>query len=325
MKQKPSIREASLDDAALASDVMTAAFPGEPEDPILTAERWRTHRKDYTFGRYVAELDGKPIAYLEWAHGPWDQLPERHCFVDVYVDQAHHDEELLAYLFEWIQAEAARQGARTLNSSASEQDVKMLEVMERLGFERERDDRVWVLDLVQHGERLKAGAAAARERMSGEGITLIALSEWHDAKRFEKLHGLSERTRQDIPHSTPILPQPIEYFMNRAGGPDRREDRWWIALDGDMPVAMSYLSFPPVRGNVWTGYTCCDRDYRGRGIARAVKLQTLAQAVELGVPSVRTDNDSENAPMLHINETLGYESLPGYVNFVKRLPEGALR
>ena len=158
-----------------------------------------------------------------------------------------------------------------------------------------------------------------------EGIALTTLSDWHHPDRVAKLFKLSEETRQDIPHSTPILAQPKEYFINRLNAPDRRQDRWWLALDGDRPIAMSFLSFPPVRGHVWTGYTCCDRDFRGRGIARAVKLQTLAQAVELGIPSVRTDNDSENVAMLHINETLGYESLPGYVNFVKRLPARALR
>jgi GNAT superfamily N-acetyltransferase len=88
---------------------------------------------------------------------------------------------------------------------------------------------------------------------------------------------------------------------------------------------MSYLAYPPVRGVVWTNYTATHPGYRGRGIARAVKLQTLAQAADLGIPEVRTDNDSENAPMLHINETLGYTTMPGYVSFVKRLSHGALR
>jgi GNAT superfamily N-acetyltransferase len=70
---------------------------------------------------------------------------------------------------------------------------------------------------------------------------------------------------------------------------------------------------------VWTGYTCSHPDYRGRGIAWAVKLQSLAQAIELGIPFVRTANDSENAPMLHINETLGYYSRPGFNSFEKRV------
>jgi len=84
-------------------------------------------------------------------------------------------------------------------------------------------------------------------------------------------------------------------------------------------MAMTYLKFPPVRGTVWTGYTCTHPDFRGRGIARAIKLQSLAQAAELGVPVVCTDNDAENAPMLHINERLGYHGRPGFVEHHKRV------
>ncbi len=124
---------------------------------------------------------------------------------------------------------------------------------------------------------------------------------------------------------SPILPQTLEDMMVRVEAPNVSLDRWWVALDGDEPVAMSYLSYPPVRGFVWTNFTGSHPRYRGRGIARAVKLQTLAQAVELGVTEVRTDNDSTNAPMLHINQALGYEAIPGYAGFEKRLPAPPLR
>ena len=136
---------------------------------------------------------------------------------------------------------------------------------------------------------------------------------------MRKLHELNRRTMQDVPHTLPILDEPFEDFERRVSAPDRRRDRLWIALRDDLPLAMSYLKFPPVRGRIWTGYTCTDPGHRGRGIARAVKLQTLAQAFELGVPMVFTDNDSENAPMLHINETLGYRRRPGFVEHHKRV------
>ena len=128
-----------------------------------------------------------------------------------------------------------------------------------------------------------------------------------------------------MPHTSPLLPQTIDDFMTRVAAPSTPPDRWWIALDAGAPVAVSYLAYPPVRGPVWTNFTGTHPAYRGRGIARAVKLQSLAQAVELGIEEVRTDNDSENKPMLHINETLGYELLPGYVSFEKRLPARSLR
>ena len=123
----------------------------------------------------------------------------------------------------------------------------------------------------------------------------------------------------DIPSTVPILTESIEDFERRMHGPDRRPDRTWIAVDGGRPVAMSYLRFPPVRGRVWTGYTASHPEYRGRGLARAVKLQSLSQAVELGVPIVGTDNDAENAAMLHINEKMGYVRRPGFVEHHKRV------
>ena len=48
-----------------------------------------------------------------------------------------------------------------------------------------------------------------------------------------------------------------------------------------------------------------------------MKMETLGQAIELGVTSVRTDNDEANAPMLHINEKLGYHRIPGFVSYLK--------
>jgi hypothetical protein len=34
---------------------------------------------------------------------------------------------------------------------------------------------------------------------------------------------------------------------------------------------------------------------------------------------VLTGNDSENAAMLHINKTLGYDRRPGFVSLIKRV------
>ncbi|HLZ95692.1 MAG TPA: hypothetical protein VKT20_10225 [Candidatus Dormibacteraeota bacterium] len=323
--ETPVIRPAALFDAALAADVMTAAFPREPQDPVLTARRWQHPRAGWTHGRFIAECGGQPVAFLEWQHGSWDLLPERHCWVEVWLDLAHMDGELLAYLWRWLEDSAAAAGARTLNAACGEDEPEMLSSLEALGYERERVDRVWSLDLAAAGARIKVEAGAARQRAAAQGIELTTLAAWHDPQRFEKLHELNELTRRDIPHTQPILPQTLDDFMVRVGSPSTPPDRWWLALDGAVPVAMSYLSYPPVRGVVGTNFTGTRREYRGRGIARAVKLQSLAQAVDLGVPEVRTDNDSENAPMLHINETLGYTRRPGYVSFVKRLPKHALR
>lgn len=312
-------RPATLDDAELASDLMSESYPDMTHDPVMLRYRWEHPRGGYASARFIAEVDRRPIAFLAWMHGPWEKLPDRHCEVELWLVRSELDLDRLASMWRWISDAAAAEEARLLLAWCGEDEPEMLESLARFGFARERVERVWDLDLRAKGPAIASDAAVARREMKAEGIELMTMDRWRDADMMRKLYELDARTRQDIPTSVPILTEALEDFVNRAAAPDRRPDRTWVAVAGDRPVAMTYLKFPPVRGTVWTGYTCSDPEFRGRGIARAVKLQSLAQAFELGVPSVRTDNDSENAPMLHINERLGYVRKPGFVEHHKRV------
>jgi GNAT superfamily N-acetyltransferase len=315
----PVFRPATLDDAELAADLMTAAYPSEPVDPQVNRFRWAHPRDRWTLRRFIAELDGRPVSYLNFAHGPWEQVPEGHCDVDAQVDEARQSKAVLSALWEWIGEQAVADGARVLHAYAADDEPNVMTALPDLGYKLDRRDKVWQLDLDQHGTRLLAEAKAARAKMKDEDVELIPLSEWDGLETIKKLHVLNELAVRDVPTSVPILPQTFANFKERLTAPDLRHDRLWIARHGDRAVALSFLRFPPVRGNVWTGFTCSHPDYRGRGIAWAVKLQSLAQAIQLGIPFVRTANDSENAPMLHINETLGYHSRPGFNSFEKRV------
>jgi RimJ/RimL family protein N-acetyltransferase len=316
------MRPATMDDAELAADIMAATYPSLAHDPVVMRLRWKNMREGFSAGRFIGELSGRPIAFLAWIHGPWEKLPERHCEVEVWLDPAAMDRALLTSMWSWIAERAVADGARLLLAYAAEDETEALDVLAGLGYERDRIERVWELDLQKHGPRLVKEAAEARSTMSGAGIRLMTLAEWNDPAKHRKLYELNEKTVQDVPHSLPIIPETFADFERRLRAPDRPHDRFWVACHEDGPVAMSYLKYPPVRGTVWTGYTSTHPQFRGRGIAKAVKLQTLAQAVALGVPLVYTDNDSENAPMLHINETLGYQRRPGFVAHLKRVDRG---
>lgn len=312
-------RPAGLEDAELASDLMTAAYPSLPTDPVITRLAWSQPRRGFAYGRYIGERSGTPIAYLAWHHAPWSDVPERSCEVEVWLDRARLDVGLLVDMLSWLGERAAADGAWVLACYCAEDEGELLQALARVGYRRERTERVWELDLTEHGGRIVGEARQETERMAGEGIRCTTLAAWTHPDRLKMLYDLAVATEQDIPHTLTIAPEAFEDFVVRLENPDRRAGRMWVALDGDRPVALSYLRYPPVRGMVWTGFTATARDHRGRGIARAIKLQTLAQAVALGVPKVGTDNDVENTPILRLNQRLGYRPRPGFVEHHKRV------
>ena len=54
-------------------------------------------------------------------------------------------------------------------------------------------------------------------------------------------------------------------------------------------------------------------------MARALKYETLAQAIALGAQRVRTSNDGENAPILHLNTEMGYAPLDPVIELHREL------
>lgn len=128
---------------------------------------------------------------------------------------------------------------------------------------------------------------------------------------------MNEEAAQDVPTTLPIVEESFEGMMRWLRQPGMYEDRFWIAREGDEIVGVSVLEYPPVRGIVGTAWTATARRVRGRGIARALKCETLMQAIALGVDRVRTGNDGANDPILHINASMGYRPWVGSINFLK--------
>jgi predicted GNAT family acetyltransferase len=58
---------------------------------------------------------------------------------------------------------------------------------------------------------------------------------------------------------------------------------------------------------VYHAHTGVRREFRGRGIGRALKLAQLRAAREAGYRFAVTDNHVDNAPVARLNSRLGYE------------------
>jgi hypothetical protein len=66
--------------------------------------------------------------------------------------------------------------------------------------------------------------------------------------------------------------------------------------------------------------TATRRDRRGRGLATWVKRRTLAAAAGAGITEACTANDAANAPMIAVNDALGYRPTARSIRVSRRLP-----
>ncbi|WP_327681623.1 GNAT family N-acetyltransferase [Kitasatospora sp. NBC_00458] len=69
----------------------------------------------------------------------------------------------------------------------------------------------------------------------------------------------------------------------------------------------------------WSAFTACRREFRGRGLSKLAKLESLRRARAAGLRRAYTSNDATNAPMLAINAWLGYEQCASERKFTKKL------
>lgn len=313
------LRPATLDDAAFVADMWTAINPDSPEDPVLTRYWWEHPWDDGVWERYVALLDGRPVGFAAQGHPRWEDMPERWGRTQADLLPEARTAERHDALIAFAEACSAADGARRATLWAWETDPFKVASAQRRAFREKRRERFWELDLAAHRDRLLREAEATRARMREQGIRILTLAEDGDPERYEKLWRLSEEASQDTPRTVPWTPSPFSAFRSWLRNPGVREDRAWIARSGDEIVGISLLAYPPVRGIVVTEWTGTARSVRGRGVARALKYETVAQAIALGVDRVRTDNDFQNKPILHLNEAMGYEPRPEAIQFVKEL------
>jgi GNAT superfamily N-acetyltransferase len=153
------------------------------------------------------------------------------------------------------------------------------------------------------------------------GMRFCRLSDLPPGEESErKLYDLERLCAPDNPlHGDREFP-PFEVWREqRLTQPNMPPEEIILAMYGSRVVAMTCVETTPETGARYTGFTCVHPEYRGRGLALAVKVVSIWRAKTLGCPLMRTHNDSRNGPMLAVNRKLGYVAVPGFYGLAKEL------
>jgi RimJ/RimL family protein N-acetyltransferase len=301
------LRPATLDDAALVADLESLRDPAEPRDPVLLRYWWQMADELEHTMRCIHVRDRAAVAFVGVTHGRWVDGQRRFGVIRAMLRNDEWTGDAYGRLVEigerWLRDETAE----TAVARVREDFARELAALSRLGFNEDRRLHTSEVDLVERRDHIVASARESRIRMREQGVDMHPLSEDRDPERFRKLHATMVEGKRDVPSTVPQTDMAFEewrryWFEN----PAIREDRFWIAREGDDIIGCSVLDCPVVRGVPFTAFTCTGRSVRGRGIARALKYQSLQQAIEAGYARVRTSNDADNPAILRINAEIGY-------------------
>ncbi|MEL5954405.1 GNAT family N-acetyltransferase [Streptomyces sp. CLV115] len=149
------------------------------------------------------------------------------------------------------------------------------------------------------------------------GVELRTAADFADDPR--PLFEADAETTADEPSDIPAVLDDYEDWLNhtwRAPGLDRELTS--VVVAGGEVAAFSAAETDGLT-RYWSGMTGTRRAYRGRGLAKLAKNDSLHRARAAGYTDAYTANDADNGPMLAVNRWFGYEICATNVRHVRKL------
>ncbi|MGW0842976.1 GNAT family N-acetyltransferase [Streptomyces sp. NPDC002787] len=301
------LRAADTADAEAFVEVRRLALPFM----VSTAESLlhdATHATaDAHYQQLVAEADGEVIGTVQMGIADDSPVPGQG-YLNVYVHPEHLRRGAGALLVRTAEQRLTAVGAKRLLSWVLDTPANRA-FAERRGYTPSRSAHFLRLDLA-HG-------ALPPLQPPPEGVELRTAADFAEDPR-------------------PLFDLDAEASADEPGDLDAEFDdyRLWLAetfrhplLDHGLSTVVvvdgTPVAFTAVRTDgrdrYFTGMTGTARAFRGRGLAKLAKNDSLHRARAAGYREAFTGNDSGNGPMLAVNKWFGYEVCATEVRYVREL------
>jgi len=288
--------------------IVAIARATEPDDHVSVADirDWddNQRRSSRLSARWLAYLDDTMVGFSYVGESPW--LERGMMVVRVMVHPDHQQRGYGRTLLEHAETTASGRGADRLLGWTQEVRPRDMRFLERAGFRE--IDREWrsTLDLEGIDE---VALRAVVDRVTACGIRIASVAILGE-ERFEwkrDLHRLYAQLEADVPANFPILTVPFEDFESLTLGRRLLPDGFLVAVDGDQMVGLTEpLLVDDEPTAIAQSMTGVRSDHRGRGVATALKAASAIWAKAQGYTSIQTNNAQSNAPMLAVNDRLGF-------------------
>lgn len=253
---------------------------------------------------WVAEEAGDVVGWAD-AELDWTTAEPGQGRVSLFVAPHVRNRGIGSALYDEVVRHLRAVGATRIRVDAP--DASGIAFAEQRGFVATRTERMSSVDprTVDVSELAPLEEAAARD-----GYRVVPLRDLLD--RLPELHAMYAEAHADMPSD--VVHDRLafeEWERETLRNPLLEPDGSMNVLHEERPVAFAWLAADRETGRAEHELTGTLRDYRGRKLARLAKLAAIRWCAANGIRLLLTGNDSANAPMLRINERLGYR--PGRV------------
>lgn len=258
----------------------------------------------------VAEREGELLGMADYMRPAGTYHPQRfHLFL--CVASGHRGKGVGRALYEATLRELETLDPLSMTAQVRETDPRSVRFAQERGFTEVKRDFESILSFQDFDAE---PYRSLLDRLEQEGLSFRDFAELDCPDFRKRFHELFETLRVDVPRAEPPTPLSFDFFNKHV-----------VEEPGMLPKAFVFV----LRGNELLGFTggyegaasgCMDtwltavaRGMRGRGLALALKVRSLKAAKALGFTQARTDNDTRNAPMLRVNERLGFQRQPALI------------
>jgi GNAT superfamily N-acetyltransferase len=287
-------------------------------DPIAAADirEWDRRSEGHIVRRSIVRNDeGDVIAYGVVHHGPWNQPHEFYLWIGVAATERRQG--MGQALYDHALTTIRSHDGTALVSEVGEDQAAGLRFAQRQGFVQHKHTFQSKLDLHQFDE---SAFSVMVDGVQAQGIRLYSLADVADTPTARRqLYAINQQMTLQDPGVDGPFPAFEQFEKDVFAAPWYRPAGQWLAADGDHVIGMCAVGYFQESNSMYNMMTGVAEAYRGRGIAQALKVQAIRWAKAYGADYIRTNNNSENAPMLAINRKLGYEPQPGSYKFTKTL------
>jgi RimJ/RimL family protein N-acetyltransferase len=285
-----------------------------PNSPATLIDSWRRFSANGRFGRFVAVEGERVVGFGRSVNSDVDKPGV--FFVLAIVDPKFRGNGVGSRLAEMLLDFGASHGAKKFHTEVREDEPEAQAFAAKRGFEIEHRFFESTLDPRSFSSNAYAELI---QSLRNRGIEFSSAGEQGGGDAaLRRLQAIIEIADRDAPGD--FEPQwDFEQFKEIY-----LSAKWFdpfahiVAIEDGEYVGLSAVG-ETTPGGYYTLNTGVREDWRGKGVATALKSLAIDYVKQRGGEVIRTHNHSDNAAMIAINTKLGFQAEPGWFYMSKEV------